>query len=78
MKKEQLSSKVVSRSYFLKFCLQACLVDDKFTKPIVVFRGKNAAYEFNKALVKEYQYCKKIIKKYFNKNVIMSEEEERF
>ena len=27
-----------------------------FTKPIVVFRGENAAYEFIKAILKEYKY----------------------
>ena len=32
--------------------------------------------EFIKGILKEYQYCKKIIKKHFNKNLIMSEEEE--
>ena len=49
---------------------------DKFAKPIIVFRGKNVAYEFIKAIPKEYQYCKKVTKKHFNKNFIMSEEEE--
>ena len=34
-------------------------VDDKFTKPIVVFKSENTAYEFVKAILKEYQYCKK-------------------
>ena len=53
-------------------------VDDKFTKPIVVFRGENAAYEFIKATLKEFKYCKKVMKKHFNKNLIMSEEEEQF
>ena len=47
-----------------------------FTKPIVVFRGGNTANEFIKAILKEYQYCKKVMKKHFNKNLIMSEEEE--
>ena len=45
-------------------------------RPIVVFRGENAAYEFIKAILKEYEYCKKVMKKHFNKNLIMSEEEE--
>ena len=49
--------------------------DDKFSKQIVVFRGENAAYEFDKAILKEYKYCKKVEKKpHFNKNLIMSEE----
>ena len=42
-------------------------VDDKFTNPIVVFRGENAAYECIKAIFKKYQYCKKVMKKHFNK-----------
>ena len=53
-------------------------VDDKFTKPIVVFKGKNAAYEIIKAILEEYGYRKKVMKKYFTKNLIMSEEEEQF
>ena len=51
-------------------------MDAKFTKSIVVFRGENAAYEFIKTILKEYQYCKIVINKHFNKNLIMSEEEE--
>ena len=51
-------------------------IDDRFSKSIVVYRGKNAAYEFIKAILKEYKYCKKIMKKHFNKNLIMNEEEE--
>ena len=38
--------------------------------------GENAAYEFIKAVLEEYKYCKKIMKEYFNKNLIISEEEE--
>ena len=51
-------------------------VDDEFTKQIVAFRGKNAAYEFIEAILKEYQYCKKVIEKRFIKNLIMNEEDE--
>ena len=29
-----------------------------------------------KAILKEHQYCKKVVEKHFNKNLIMSEEEE--
>ena len=53
-------------------------IDDEFTKPIVVFRGKNAAYKFIEAILKEFEYCKKVMKKHFNKNLIMSEEEKEF
>ena len=58
------------------FAYKLVCVDDKFTKPIVVFRGKNPAYKFIEAILREYQYCKKVMKKHFNKNLIMSEKEE--
>ena len=58
------------------FAYKVVCVDDRFTKPIVVYRGENAAYEFIKAILKEYKYCKKVMNKHFNKNLIMSEEEE--
>ena len=58
------------------FAYKVVCIDDRFTKPIVVFRGENAAYEFIKAILKEFEYCKKVMKKHFNKNLIMSEKEE--
>ena len=58
------------------FAYKLVCVDDEFTKPIVVFRGKNTASKFIKAILKEFEYCKKVMKKHFNKNLIMSEEEE--
>ena len=60
------------------FAYKVVCVDDRFTKPIVVYRGENAAYEFIKAILKEYKYRKKVINKHFNKNLIMSEEEHLF
>ena len=53
-------------------------IDDRSSKAIVVFRGENTAYVFIKAILKEYEYCRKVMKKFFNKNLIMNEEEEKF
>ena len=58
------------------FAYKVVCVDDRCTEPIVVYRGENAAYEFIKSILKEYKYCKKVMKKHFNKNLIMSEKEE--
>ena len=59
------------------FAYEVVCIDDTFSKPIVVFRGKNAGFQFIKAILKEYEYCKKTMKKHFNKNLIMSEKEEK-
>ena len=58
------------------YAYKVVCIDDRFSKSIAVFRGKNAAYEFIKVILEEYKYCKKIMKKHFNKNLIMTEEEE--
>ena len=57
------------------YAFKVVCIDDRFSKSIV-FRGKNAAYEFIKAILEERKYCKKIMKNHFNKNLIMTEEEE--
>ena len=61
-----------------RFAYTLVCVDDEFTKPIVVFRGENAVDEFIEAILKEYQHCKKVMKKHFNKNLVMDKEEEEF
>ena len=60
------------------FAYKLVCVDDKFSKLIVLFRGKNAAFKFIKVILKEYDYLKKVMKKYFNKNLIMTKDEEQF
>ena len=60
------------------FAYKVVCIHDRFTKPIVVYRGENAAFEFIKAILKEYKYCKKIINKLCNKNLIINEEEHLF
>ena len=58
------------------FAYKLVFVDDELTKPIVVFRGENGAYEFIEAILKEFEYCKKVMRKHFSKYLIMSEKEE--
>ena len=41
--------------------------DNEFTKPIIVFRGENAAYKFIEKILKEYEYCHKVMKKTLTK-----------
>ena len=55
------------------FVYKIVCVDDRFSKPVVIYRGKNADYEFIKAIFKEHKYCKKILKKHFNNNLVMTE-----
>ena len=36
------------------------------------YRGKIAVNRFIEAILEKYDYCKKVIKKHFNKNLVMS------
>ena len=58
------------------YAYKVVCIDDKCSKSIVVCRGVNVAYEFIKSILKEHKHCKKIMNKHFNKDLIMSEEEE--
>ena len=41
------------------FAYKIVCINDKFTKPTIIYRGKNVAYEFSKAILEEYKYCQK-------------------
>ena len=43
---------------------------------LLFFRGKNVAFKIVKEILKVYEYCKKVAKKHFSKNLIITEEEE--
>ena len=48
----------------------------KYSKPVKVYRGKNAVYRFLEEMLKEVEHCKKVVKTKFNKPLIMIDEDE--
>ena len=60
-----------------RFAYKAVCIDDKFSKPVALYRGKNTVNKFIEAFLEEYDYYKKVIKKHFNKDFVMSVEDER-
>ena len=54
-----------------------CCYDDKYSQPLKIYRGEKAVYTFMEYLLDEVEYCKKIIKKEFNKPLRMTNEEEQ-
>ena len=57
------------------FAYKVVCVDNKFSKDIVLYRGKNAVFKFIKCIFKEYGYCGSVMKNHFNKNLVMTAEE---
>ena len=54
-----------------------CCYDDKYTKPIQLYRGEKAVYKFMENILEKVKYCKRVMKKYFNKPLRMTEENEQ-
>ena len=50
-----------------------CCYDDKYSKYTRIYRGENAVYKFMEKMLKEVKYCKTVIKKHFNKPLVMTE-----
>ena len=54
-----------------------CCYDDKNSKDICIYRGENAVYKFMETMLEEVKYCKAVIKKHFNKPLVMTEVDEK-
>ena len=54
-----------------------CCFDDKHSEDISIYRGENAVYKFMEKMLEEVKYCKAVIKKHFNKPLVMTEVDEQ-
>ena len=54
-----------------------CCYDDKYSKYTRIYRGENAVYKFMEKMLEEVEYCKAVIKKCFNKPLVMTEDDEQ-
>ena len=50
-----------------------CCYDDKYSKYTRIYRGENAVYKFMEKMLEEAEHCKAVIKKHFNKPLVMTE-----
>ena len=57
------------------FGYKVVCIDDKFTKDIVIYRGRDCVNKFIDANLNEYKACRNVVKDRFNKNLIMSMQE---
>ena len=51
-------------------------VDDKFSKPFKSYLGEDAVYNFINSLVEESKCCSDLMKKHFNKKLVMTKEDD--
>ena len=53
-----------------------CCYNDKYNNPVQIYRGENAVYEFMEKMLGDVTYCKNIMKKEFNKPLMMTDNDE--
>ena len=54
-----------------------CCYDDKYGKYTCIYRSENAVYKFMENMLEEVKYCRTVIKKHFNKPLVMTEVDEQ-
>ena len=54
-----------------------CCYDNKYTKPVQIYRGENAVYKFMEKMLEEVQWCRKMTKKHFHKPVRMTKKDQQ-
>ena len=52
-----------------------CCYDDKYTKQLQIYRGEKAVYNFMEKMLEEVKYCKKTMRKCFNKALKMTKDD---
>ena len=50
-------------------------VNDKFSKPVKSYLGKDAVYNFTSSMTEESKYCSAVMKKHVNKELVMTKED---
>ena len=51
-------------------------VDDQFSNPSNSQLGQDAAHKFITSMVKESEYCSCVMRKHFNKELVMTKEDD--
>ena len=54
-----------------------CCYRERHSKPIQTYRGENAVYKFVEKMLEEVEYCKTVVKKRFNKPLVMTDDDEQ-
>ena len=53
-------------------------VDDRFSRPFKTYLGKDVVYNFINSIKEESKYCKEVIKKHFNKKLLITKEDNEY
>ena len=65
----------VSKTFAWNYGYKLVCVDDKCSEPFKSYLGEDAVYNFISSMTEESKYCSDVMKKHFNKQLIMTKED---
>ena len=71
-------TKIYQGHILCSFAYKVVCVDNKFSKDVVIYTRKNAAYKFIEEILEEYKYCRKVIKNILTKILCLQKKKKSF
>ena len=57
-----------------RYGYQSVCVTNEFSKPFKSYLGRDSVYNFISSMIRENKYCSDVMKKHFNKELVMTNE----
>ena len=73
--KIQVSLTQISKNVAFSYGYKVVCVDDKFSEPFNSYLDEDAVYNFVSSMIEESRYCSDVMKKHFNKELVMTKED---
>ena len=74
-KPEESYTKKFQKHIAYRYGYKLVCVHDNFSKPFKTYLGKDAVYNFIIFMIEESKYCSEVMKKHFNKELVMTKED---
>ena len=71
-------SKWILHEDITSYSYKLVCVEDKLSKFFKPYLGENAVYNFINSMIEESKYCSEVMKKHFNKELVMTKEDNEY
>ena len=73
---ESYTKNIKQKHVAFRYGYKLVCVDDKFSKPFKSYSGEDTVYNFINSMIEESKYCSEVTKKHFNKELVMTKEDD--
>ena len=73
---ESYTKNIKQKHVAFRYGYKLVCVDDKFSKPFKSYSGEDTVYNFIDSMTEKSMYCSEVMKKHFNKELVMTKEDD--